>query len=640
MADNVTFQTVLATPPDATVIATDDCAGAQVQIVKQAIATDGSATLIPATAADGLLVNLGVNNDVTAVISGVVDVGDITGTVSLPTGAATAAKQDTGNASLSSLDGKVTACNTGAVVVSSLVPGTGATNLGKAEDAAHTSGDVGVLALMVRQDADAAMGADGDYTPLQTDANGYLKVNIKAGAGSGGTSATDDAAFTAAAGSGTPMMGFVTADSVDSGDVGVIGMLANRQQKVTLYDSAGVEVSVGGGTQYAQGTVGTTTDVLTMAGAVRKDTAAIASGVIDGDRAVLSTDSVGRLRVTAADTTQPVSGTVSATVSGTVAATQSGTWTVQPGNTANTTAWKVDGSAVTQPVSGTFWQATQPVSAAALPLPSGASTLAEQQTQTASLSVMDDWDETDRAKVNVIVGQAGITAGAGAVAANTPRVTHASDDPVTTSVQLLDDTVATTASAIPSKGLAVSGTDGTNARVLKTDTSGELQVDVLTMPTVTVSGTVAATQSGTWTVTGAGGTFPVTGTFWQATQPISAASLPLPSGAATDATVATLKAAVTVVALQVVASGDTTLLASGTRKIHRVEFSNTHASTAVVAGLKIASQNSGAVFGLKPLPVNGQGLIQITNGYIPVTSEAVTVNLSAAGQVEVTVYYE
>src|ERR1043165_6929854 len=55
------------------------------------------------------------------------------------------------------------------------------------------------------------------------------------------------------------------------------------------------------------------------------------------------------------------------TVSGTVAATQSGTWTVQPGNTANTTAWKVDGSGV-----------TQPVSAASLPLPSGASTAAKQ----------------------------------------------------------------------------------------------------------------------------------------------------------------------------------------------------------------------------------------------------------------------
>lgn len=37
----------------------------------------------------------------------------------------------------------------------------------------------------------------------------------------------------------------------------------------------------------------------------------------------------------------------------TMTAVQNGTWTVQPGNTANTTAWKVDGSAVTQPISGT-----------------------------------------------------------------------------------------------------------------------------------------------------------------------------------------------------------------------------------------------------------------------------------------------
>jgi hypothetical protein len=54
--------------------------------------------------------------------------------------------------------------------------------------------------------------------------------------------------------------------------------------------------------------------------------------------------------------TQPVSGTfwqATQPVSGTVTANQGGTWTVQPGNTANTTAWKVDGSAVTQPVSGT-----------------------------------------------------------------------------------------------------------------------------------------------------------------------------------------------------------------------------------------------------------------------------------------------
>lgn len=94
----------------------------------------------------------------------------------------------------------------------------------------------------------------------------------------------------------------------------------------------------------------------------------------------------------------------STTITGTVAATQSGTWTVQPGNTANTTAWKVDGSAVTQPVSGSAAVGSPPVapplsisgvdgsgnkqhvkvatdgtiavSAASLPLPSGAATSA------------------------------------------------------------------------------------------------------------------------------------------------------------------------------------------------------------------------------------------------------------------------
>lgn len=65
--------------------------------------------------------------------------------------------------------------------------------------------------------------------------------------------------------------------------------------------------------------------------------------------------------------------------------TQSGTWTVQPGNTANTTAWKVDGSAVTQPISGTV---TVTDGAGALnvivdssALPSGAATSANQSTQ-------------------------------------------------------------------------------------------------------------------------------------------------------------------------------------------------------------------------------------------------------------------
>lgn len=91
---------------------------------------------------------------------------------------------------------------------------------------------------------------------------------------------------------------------------------------------------------------------------------ALQSGLTTGDLYPLSLSTIGLLRVDGSNVTQPVSGTV--------AATQSGTWTVQPGNTANTTPWlatinqggnsatvtasnalKVDGSAVTQPVSGT-----------------------------------------------------------------------------------------------------------------------------------------------------------------------------------------------------------------------------------------------------------------------------------------------
>lgn len=90
---------------------------------------------------------------------------------------------------------------------------------------------------------------------------------------------------------------------------------------------------------------------------------------------------------------------------------------------------------------------------------SGTWTEANSAAIAASLSVIDDWDASDRAKVDLIAGQVAITAGAGAVAANTPRVTLASDDPVTTSVQLIDDTVYTddtsTHSTGSSKGLGI-----------------------------------------------------------------------------------------------------------------------------------------------------------------------------------------
>jgi hypothetical protein len=71
--------------------------------------------------------------------------------------------------------------------------------------------------------------------------------------------------------------------------------------------------------------------------------------------------------------TQPISGSVSI----------SGTSTV----TGPLTDTQLRATAV--PVSGTFWQATQPVSAASLPLPSGAATSAAQTTTNTSLSSVD-----------------------------------------------------------------------------------------------------------------------------------------------------------------------------------------------------------------------------------------------------------
>jgi len=150
------------------------------------------------------------------------------------------------------------------------------------------------------------------------------------------------------------------------------------------------------------------------------------------------------------------------------------------------------------PVSGTFFQATQPISAVSLPLPAGASTeatlatrLTEADFDTKVGSLTEAAPATDtassglngrlqriaqrlttlistdfatqttllilsgivtsaRAAVNLISGQAGITAGAGAVAANTPRGTLASDDPAVLALQIIDDWDETNRAAVNS----------------------------------------------------------------------------------------------------------------------------------------------------------------------------------------------
>lgn len=145
-------------------------AGTEAAAVRVTIATDSTGTLSVDDGGGALT----VDGTVAATQSGTWNVGTVT-TVTAVTAITNALPAGT------NAIGKLAAnsgVDIGDVDVTSVVPGTAATNLGKAEDAGHTSGDVGVMALAVRQDAAAALaGTDADYAPLEVDAIGRLHAN-------------------------------------------------------------------------------------------------------------------------------------------------------------------------------------------------------------------------------------------------------------------------------------------------------------------------------------------------------------------------------------------------------------------------------------------------------------------------------
>jgi len=139
------------------------------------------------------------------------------------------------------------------------------------------------------------------------------------------------------------------------------------------------------------------------------------------------------------------------------------------------------------------------------------------------------------------------------------------------------------------------GSDGVSQYQLKTNNQGNLQVDVLTAPTTTVTGTVAVSSvAGTVSVDGSG-----------VTQPVSAASLPLPSGASTAANQTTGNASLATIA------GDTTSLDA---KVP----SQGQALMAASVPVAIASNQS-------TLSVDGSGVTQpISAASLPLPSGAAT----------------
>jgi hypothetical protein len=169
----------------------------------------------------------------------------------------------------------------------------------------------------------------------------------------------------------------------------------------------------------------------------------------------LSLTTTGALRIDGSAVTQPVSGTV--------AATQSGTWTVQPGNTPNTTPWlttisqggnsatvtasnalKVDGSAVTQPVSGTV----------------------TANAGTGSFTVIGtgtDNTTNSTAKLPVLAARANTSAPTWADGNMVPlSVDTAGALRITGSITAANASIGLNGSAIPTSSTQTGGTDGTN----------------------------------------------------------------------------------------------------------------------------------------------------------------------------------
>lgn len=261
----------------------------------------GGSAVVTGTGASGAgIPRVTVSNDsnILATQSGTWNINNISGTVSLPTGASTSANQTNGSQKTQIVDGSGTVQGPAQTI-------TGTNYMPVVLAASATSG-----AALVARSIQVA-GSDGtNAQTLSTDATGKLNINNISGTVSLPTGAATEASLAKLT---------LTQGSMTSGQSGTL----------------------------MQGAVTTTAPTYTT-----------------GQTDPLSLTTAGALRVDGSGSTQPVSGTV--------AATQSGTWTVQPGNTANTTPWlatinqggnsatvsaggalKVDGSAVTQPVSGT-----------------------------------------------------------------------------------------------------------------------------------------------------------------------------------------------------------------------------------------------------------------------------------------------
>jgi hypothetical protein len=202
----------------------------------------------------------------------------------------------------------------------------------------------------------------------------------------------------------------LTPRTLGDGDVGAIA----------LDDDGAVHVSDGGNSLTIDGTItanaGTNlnTSALALEGGGNLD-------IIAGDTTSLDS------KVTACNTGAVVVSSSALPTGASTAAKQPALGTAGTASTdvitvqgiAAMTALLVDGSATTQPVSGTVTANLGTIAGVATQ-----TTLAAVQT---AVEIMGDWDETNRCAVNLISGQVGVAGGTGIDGATVQRVTLATD---------------------------------------------------------------------------------------------------------------------------------------------------------------------------------------------------------------------
>jgi hypothetical protein len=326
------------------------------------------------------------------------------------------------------------------------------------------TGGAGIPRVTVSNDS-AVRVWDGTNTASVNGSN-QLAVNCGNCTGSG-VSQQDKTGFTAGSGNMVPVGGYrddTSPSTLAEGEAGAARLTENRAFHVNLRDASGNEVSAGGGTQYDEDTAHNSGDKLTLAGVVRNDAGTALAA--DQDRTVLQVDSTGALRVSGGASVQTASDTITADEDTSALALSAG---INGAGVTITGTWVATLIPEVSLDGGTTWSATDLWSIAG-------------EAMTQSITANGQFVFPFLAGVsNVRVRADAYTSGTATVAF---RATSAPSVPPWGAER-------PPGGSPPTHAMYAGGTDGTNLRGLKTDTNGELQVDILTLPTATVAGTAA-----------------------------------------------------------------------------------------------------------------------------------------------------